>query len=388
MIGGIYSDEHCAICGAVLQDNGRTGTACQTHPKVKGSVFIVRFGRRIWKKFTNYDQASRFLTGLRFKTDEGSFDLRDYQASAPLGFTTLSEKWLELKRDQVKKHSWDGLKNTMRKAQNEWGNRNVKEIGYAEIEDFLFGTLKHLSDKSISNARMVLFGFFNWLRRRRVLSVSQLPDFPDSPFELAFRKTISKSTQEAVLLELHDLVERNNPRIWVAIKWLSTYISIRPGELIRVKEGEIDRNNGFILIPHPKEKKPKIVPLTDDDVQLVSSLPVSFPQLPFFRHLSSFGSAVAGRQFGHNYLYTWWKKACANLGIEGVDLYGGTRHSSVIALGEHFTPEQLRKASMHSTNAAFERYYRIRPKEVLDVYSTAATPRKHATKIMPTPIKP
>jgi len=50
-------------------------------------------------------------------------------------------------------------------------------------------------------------------------------------------------------------------------------------------------------------------------------------------------------------------KACAHIGIEGVDLYGGTRHSSVRALiAEQYAPEQVKQAAMSETNNAFERY--------------------------------
>lgn len=39
---------------------------------------------------------------------------------------------------------------------------------------------------------------------------------------------------------------------------LATYISIRPKELITIKEKDIDLENGYIFIPHPKEKKQKV----------------------------------------------------------------------------------------------------------------------------------
>jgi hypothetical protein len=60
--------------------------------------------------------------------------------------------------------------------------------------------------------------------------------------------------------------------------------------------------------------------------------------------------------FGIKYFYKWWIKACANLGIEGVDLYGGTRHSSVRALRKYRSPEEITRAAMSETNKAFERY--------------------------------
>jgi hypothetical protein len=62
------------------------------------------------------------------------------------------------------------------------------------------------------------------------------------------------------------------------------------------------------------------------------------------------------------------KKACLNLGIDGVDLYGGTRHSSAMALRQLASPEQIKRSMMTSTNKAFERYFRIESEEVRDVY--------------------
>jgi hypothetical protein len=70
------------------------------------------------------------------------------------------------------------------------------------------------------------------------------------------------------------------------------------------------------------------------------------PDMPFFRHIRGNGAARPGQQFGHDLLYKWWKRACAGLGIEGVDLYGGTRHSTVIYLREKgFSPEEVKRSS-------------------------------------------
>jgi hypothetical protein len=77
----------------------------------------------------------------------------------------------------------------------------------------------------------------------------------------------------------------------------------------------------------------------DDDAELLGEMPRGLPDLYFFRHLKSIGDARAGSQFGQRYLWKWWKRACKNLGVEGVDLYGGTRHSTVTALGDQLTPE-------------------------------------------------
>ena len=109
--------------------------------------------------------------------------------------------------------------------------------------------------------------------------------------------------------------------------------------------------------------------MIDEDIELVSQLPRGLPNLPFFRHPAGLKGVVPGEQFGPRYLYKWWKKACENLGVEGVDLYGGTRHSTALALRQFKTPEQIRRATMHSTNKAFERYFRVELEEVKEVYN-------------------
>lgn len=88
-----------------------------------------------------------------------------------------------------------------------------------------------------------------------------------------------------------------------------------------------------------------------------------FPETPFFRHTD-------GRPFGLNHFYRYWKKACRNLGIEGVDLYGGTKHSSARALRKFHTPEEIQRAMMTTTNKAFERYFKIESEDARTVYQS------------------
>ena len=88
----------------------------------------------------------------------------------------------------------------------------------------------------------------------------------------------------------------------------------------------------------------------------------------------------AGQRFGEKYLYKWWKRACKNLGIVGVDLYGGTRHSSAKALRRYRTPEEIKRATMHATNKAFERYFWMESDELRDIYRDAVEPRKQTKR--------
>jgi integrase len=380
MLGAIYSSEKCPICGRRMIDNGFTAVSCPKHPdQIARKIRVrVRFKTDLTQRqFTlsngleSYKEARRFLDGVRFKIDEGIFDHRDYKSDNPLGFYNLGQKWLEVKRSQIKPKSWNNLNNTLNRASKVWGNRNVKEIGYPEIEDFIFVSLEKLSSKSKANAASVLHSFWDWLRRRRILHLAEIPEFPEVPFELGFRNLVAKTDQAAIINKVHELCKDVNLRIWIGIKWLATYPSIRPGELITIKEGWINTETAYILIPHPKDKKPKAIPILDEDCELVKSLSRSFPELPFFRHFHGIGGSRPGEAFGPRYLYKWWKRACSALGIDHVDLYGGTKHSTAVELGDDFTPEQIKQAMMISTNKAFERYFRVKPKAIRAVYEKA-----------------
>ena len=129
-------------------------------------------------------------------------------------------------------------------------------------------------------------------------------------------------------------------------------MAIRPIELLHIKEGDFDTSMGIVNVRYNKESKPKIVPLLLEDIELVKSFPAALPHLYFFRHGKRKGVAASKRgQFSRNYLWSWWKKACEHLGIDGVDLYGGTKHSTVTALRKSFSPEEIKKyGTKHSSH--------------------------------------
>ncbi|MDW7772522.1 MAG: site-specific integrase [Desulfobulbaceae bacterium] len=347
---------------------GKNGLFCHNHKDIAASGrFRVTFGRSVRKRFESFIHAQRFLNGLRYKVDEGSFDHRDYLANNPLSFTSLSGQWLTRKEKQVSPGTYSHLKNYIFVAQQFFGSRNVKEIQYAHLEDFIESL--NVSDKTKSNYLSCLHNFYKWLLDRREINRTECPVFPSINYQLGMRKTIDKATQQEIIQEVKRISSHVSPKIWLSVKWLSTYISIRPNELRNLKEGHIDRKQGFFYIPKPKERKPKFIPLIPEDIKILNSFPPGLPDLYFFRHSPGVSGASPGSRFGQKLIYKWWKKACDNLGVQDVDLYGGTRHSSAVALREHATPEQIRRATMHQTNKAFERYFQVSREELIDIYS-------------------
>jgi hypothetical protein len=152
----------------------RGGLFCKQHPQIAAnSKFIVRFGRAITKRFTNYHEAERFLIGLRYENDRGTFDIRDYLKDNPFGFENLANKWLDQKkRTKVKPKTIRSYRNFLEKAIFVWGQRNIKTIGTAEVEDFLFADHRtpkgeRITDKTRHNMKSCLHQFFAWVKTER-----------------------------------------------------------------------------------------------------------------------------------------------------------------------------------------------------------------------------
>lgn len=373
MKGGIYTDERCPVCGGAFRDFG-SALCCPNHPKVRATAFRVKFGA-ICKRFKRYDDAQRFLTGVRFKTDELTFDERDYRKDNPLSFRNVSEKWKLTRKPVVREHSFRSICNHLVKAQDFFGDRNVKYIRAADIDDFMESMT--VGGKTKKNVLATVHAMFVWLKRRQ--DINAIPEFPKPEYELGYRKTVDKETQQAIL----DDIKAHEPfKVWLGIRFLATYISIRPMELMNLTYDNMDLKNGYLYIPHPKEKKYKAVPILAEDVILLSELPKRLPGMYIFGEEN---------RYGENRFYKAWKRSCGRLGIGDVDLYGGTRHSSARALRKFFSPEEIKRATMHSSNAAFERYFTMDSDDVRSIYKqsakvikidTALTPEKRGTDVL------
>lgn len=362
MKGAIYSTERCPECGGTFKhDENRGGLFCPNHPdRFAAKNFKVKFGRSIQKRFKTYDKAIRFLTGLRFKEDEGTFDVRDYKPDNPLLFGKLAERYLSLRQKELKPRNFKNVERTMLRASKVWGGRSVKTIQYRDIEDWLDDM--DVGNKTKSNEVSVLSMFFKWVKKREGIAP---PEMPEIKFKLGYRQFTDLKSQ-AVILE--DIRKHDPVRMWLGVKWLATYVSIRPGALRQLRERDINVN-GCIFIPPEvgKEGEPRLVPMTDEDIAICESLPTALPDMPFFRHEEG-GKGKAGVMYGSHCLYRAWKRACKRLGIEGVDMYGGTKHTTVTAMAEYFTPEEIQKhGTMHTTSKAFNRYFQaeVRPSRTI-----------------------
>ncbi len=163
MKGNIYTSQKYTVCQSkMIHDERRNNCFCVKCDIPASGAYYVRFGRDICKRFrNNYPAAAQFLNGLRFKTSEGTFDKRVYQKDFPLGFITQAEKWLAVKETEIKPKSYNNLRNYMTKAMSVWGHTNVKQIKFAQIEDFLFNPAVVKNDKTRSNIKSCLHSFLS-----------------------------------------------------------------------------------------------------------------------------------------------------------------------------------------------------------------------------------
>lgn len=393
MKGYIGTRQKCPVCqGKLKHDEKRKGCFCAIHPDIGATSFYVKFGKEIYRRFKDYDAASRFLTGIRFKNDEGTFDKRDYKKENPLGFENLSKSWIEYKAETgINRKTLQYLTSFIERAAQKWGNRNIKEISDGDIEDLIFD--KHWitpqgnkpSLKTRNNMKSCLHDFWSWAVKREKRNGKHLlsmPEFPTINYELGWRNITDLKTQAKILDEIKKISWSVNPKIWLGIKMLSTYLNVRPGELRRIKERDINLESSIIVIKKPKEKmhgQGKYIYLVDEDIELIRSMPKGLPHLFFFRHLPGFSGIKAGSQFGLKYFSKWWDRACKNLGIGGVSLYAGTRHTTATALGKVLTPEEIKRGGTGSkTNKAFDRYFQPQKRERIRVIAEIEKLRNEA----------
>lgn len=307
----------------------------------------------------------RFLNRLRHEVDEKTFDERDWQKDKPLGFANLAEHWLEVRKNEVR--CYRNLKNHMGKAKHYFGSKNIKTISFSELEDFHLSLPEGLSGKTKKNIFTTLHAFWQWVvdREEDKPQPVRMPKFPKIKYELKRRKTVTREQQ----LKILDWLKENSPyRVWLGTHLLIRYPAIRPGEMRLIKEKQLDLNNAGIYVDLTKTGKFKFVPIRNEDVDLLKSMPRSLPHLYFLRHEQG---QYKGQQFGPDYLYTCCRKACAALDIRGTSLYAICTHSTARfwrLCGR--TPEEIKGGLMRLTTESFNRYFEHELEDLRDIYGT------------------
>ena len=279
-----------------------------------------------------------------------------------LPFDKEAMKWLVSKKGYVK--SFRTLEDHIGKAILFFGNANIKKITTAHIG--LFITALSVSDKTKANILATLHSFMNSVAQEHKF---YLVRFPRIRYELKWRKTITRAQQLKILREVRRITPFD-PKIYLGILILASRISIRPKELLEVKCEDFDIEIGTVRILKSKvHGKYKEVTLPKDIIKQIKKLiKEELLSSYFFKNLKRKG-CKEGRRYNVHLFYDWWKRACCNLGIEGVDLYGGTKHSTAKNMRQKGkTPEEIQRAMMSETTKSTARYYQFNFNEERQIY--------------------
>jgi hypothetical protein len=228
-----------------------------------------------------------------------------------------------------------------------------------------------LSSKERANMLSAYHDFFVWLKNCKF--IPDLPSMPTIKVTLGMRKILTKQDQFDLLDEIKKITYHINPKVWLGIKWMATYPSLRPCDFTNMKEGHIDvRLKQFRIPDASKDSGFRIIPLIDEDVQIVEGMVRGLPEMCFFRHVKGVRSVKEGRPFGEKYFYKKFKIAANNLGFDpDLDLYGATKHTTITHLRMILTKDEIKEATYHTTNKALDRYIQADP-NVKDVYEYAS----------------
>lgn len=85
--------------------------------------------------------------------------------------------------------------------------------------------------------------------------------FPAISFKIKMKAIVSIENQQKIIAEIKRISWDRNPRIWLAIRLLALYPRVRPGEMVNVKEDDINLVDLYILFPQPKERETKYIHL-------------------------------------------------------------------------------------------------------------------------------
>jgi integrase len=235
--------------------------------------------------------------------------------------------------------------------------------------------IPNIKEKTRYNKRSNLSDFWRWLLRRGVINQAQMPMFPEIPFDLGYRKVTDWETQTQIIAEIERI--STNPKIAFGVELLATYPALRPGDLAKINEENIDLKYGEILIHDPTKRKNqfKQILLIQEHIEkfeLLKQKYPGFPKLQFFRHIQGGRGTKPDQPFGAKMFYKRWIEACQNLKIDGLDLYAGTRHTSITEIARRHGENKAIKTSGHNTNKAFERYCRVQDHTALEMAKARA----------------
>ncbi len=317
---------------------------------------------------TDEDTARRLLEQIRTKVAEDR-TLEEVLASylpneaEPNLVSVRVERWLDVKRREVEAGDRAPmyLRELKRYARSDghfswWEGRTIYEIDYAALEDWSLW----LADRGISpkTRRNVLGGFHSfmaWLRRRG--EIRELPEVPWPKAPEHQPKVLSPDAQEALL----EAIPAERRGIFLAM----ALMGIRPGEARALdasdyREGwlSVDKAVKGPRLDSPirgtKSGKGKRLPVPEALEEWIAEW---VPPDARLQRAPLFTNPPRGVRWTPSAIRRTWETACREVGIEGISVYEGCKHSfATEAIGRGVSERLLQNYLGHADVRSTRRY--------------------------------
>lgn len=316
-----------------------------------------------------FKRAEILLHAIRKDIDKNTFSISNYLPKEIEQFRgkALLEKWQKVKEGEESEglSGWyitkikEYIKNHYMPF---FQDKLMRDLQFADIEDFKTQLPEHLSPKTKKNILDTLKTFTKWLCKRNV--IAKVPEFPAISVEEKPIKWITKENQ----LKLLSYIPDNHKAIFQFLM----YHPVRPSEAMALQRKHFDTEIGVIEISQAfgfhaklksrKNKKPYNLPISKHfDLKILKN---KLPEAYVF----TYGQ---GRNYSINYLGEVWREAFEKARKNGViipyiNIYNATRHSIASqAIRKSVALERISKALGHSNLEITRRKYASMGIEVL-----------------------
>jgi integrase len=301
----IYSEQKCSTCGSNLKYLPTENTlTCEFHPyefPTSCRVYYKGFTKR-FKGDNCFKDALAYETHLKELAKTGQLEKVKVQQRHT--FDKVANEWLLTRRSELSNDSWRRYKQMVHLAVDFFKDKHLNTFILKDFADFV-SSLQHSSRSKHMTLKKVK-AVFQWAVDNNY--IDKLPTFPKLSFKCKRTQPISKDTQTAVFQEVFKMCRGNRDKLWLGIYFLCSHFKLRPYDLLRVKEKDIDLSNKVIYL-HSKTGE-TVLNLSESDIQLLQGFvsPQDGDKL-FFRYDSPYMGASKDTPYGRRLFYKIWKEA-------------------------------------------------------------------------------
>jgi len=274
-------------------------------------------------------------------------------------FAKLAGKYLDIIEADLRPGTMKKYRTIYRILDKRFGEVSVKKINYSLLEDTKH-EMSGYAPKTVHDCFVFLKKFLSWCVDREV--IGNVPKFPNTCRKTQRRGILNKDDQHRVIEQSKRLFS-SVPRASIGLEILATYPKIRPSELRSVTEKDV--TGPVLVLRRTKNAEGEVsVRLTESHSLLLEELKTGDPD----RHIMSFEN---GKQFGRDYLFRVWDRSAKSLGIKGVPLYPGTKHTTVTHLLKKYPTSMVASAAGITVQVIEAHYKNIGDDDVVHLYEEA-----------------